>query len=146
MKILSKQFYALLYDILILIAVSMLATAMFQAFSYALFYENEAFDESFLKAGLGHLKVWLQMTLVAIYFAYYHFSFVHGGQTIGMKSWKIQLKSRNARLTVTQTLTRFILAWPSFLLFGLGYLYALKDAHCHSIPDKFSGTEIVYKT
>ncbi|MCJ8315194.1 MAG: RDD family protein [Saccharospirillaceae bacterium] len=176
MRILAKQFYALLYDVMILIAFSMVVTAAFEWVVH--FFINEqhaiestfiksgwiditicyqwaqelflvdksAFDEAFLKSGLGKLTTVLQVTLMLCYFLYYHFSYVNGGQTIGMKSWKIKLESQTGKLKLSQTLVRFVLAWPSFFLCGLGYLSALKNEHCLSIPDKYSGTAIIYQS
>ena len=145
MRILAKQFYALLYDAMILIAFSMVVTAAFEGIANLFIYEAHELDEAFLKSGLGNLTIVLQLTLSACYFLYYHFSYMRGGQTIGMKSWKIKLESTTGQLKLSQTLLRFVLAWPSFFLCGIGYLSALKNEHCLTIPDKYSGTTIIYK-
>ncbi|BCE01597.1 RDD family protein [Marinicellulosiphila megalodicopiae] len=145
MKLLSKQFYALCYDVMILIGFTMLVAALFQWADHLFFYQGEQFDEAYLKSGVGPLKIPMQITLMLCYFFYYHFSFTHGGQTIGMKAWKIQLISTTGKLKLSQTLVRYLLAWPSFWLGGIGYFTAFKDEYSRSIPDKYSGTQIILK-
>ncbi len=76
--------------------------------------------------------------------AYFYFAgqWVRGGQTLGMKTWRI-------RLTVPGKMTppswsaatlRFVVATCSGLLFGLGYLWALWDHEGLTLPDRLSGT------
>ncbi len=82
---------------------------------------------------------WL-ITLPAIYF-YFIYSWIKGGQTLGMKSFKIILINNNYR----QTNLRFIYAMLSFLLCGFGFLYQLFNKKNLALHDKWSHTYLIRK-
>lgn len=65
--------------------------------------------------------------LVAVSWAYFALSWRRGGQTLGMKCWRIRVVDEDAgdRLTWRQTLVRFAVGLLSWLPLGLGYWWAL---------------------
>lgn len=66
------------------------------------------------------------------------------GQTLAMKTWKLRLVgAAGARITLRQALLRYVLAWPSLLLGGLGILYAPFDRERRFLHDRLSGTSVV---
>jgi uncharacterized RDD family membrane protein YckC len=69
---------------------------------------------------------------------------MHGGQTLGMRAWKLQLRNlRPGPMSWWQMLLRFLAAVPSGLLFGLGYLWILVDRQHLSWHDRLSETTVV---
>lgn len=83
------------------------------------------------------------IAIVSIYF-YFTWSWVKGGQTLGMRAWKFKIvQSNNAPITHAQALLRFTLAWVSFGLFGLGFFYQLWDENRLTLHDKYSHTQLM---
>ena len=86
------------------------------------------------------VKAYLFLTLF-VYFAWF---WLHGGQTLAMKTWRIRLVSADGRpLRPAQALLRFALAWPSLLLFGAGLLWALFDRDRQFLHDRLAGTRLI---
>ena len=69
---------------------------------------------------------------------------MHGGQTLGMRAWKLQLRNlRPGPVSWWQVLLRFLTAIPAGLLGGLGYLWLLVDRQHLCWHDRYSETTIV---
>jgi len=82
--------------------------------------------------------------LLFISFFFYGWFWMHGGQTLGMRAWRLQLHNlRPGPFSWWQILLRFLVAIPSGLLFGLGYLWQLVDRKNLSWHDRYSETTIV---
>ncbi len=81
--------------------------------------------------------------LLGCYFLWYG---RHGGQTLAMQTWNIQLQSVNGLVpTWSQLALRYLLAWPSLLLYGAGLLWAFFDRDRQFLHDRLAGTRIVLK-
>jgi uncharacterized RDD family membrane protein YckC len=66
------------------------------------------------------------------------------GQTLGMIAWRIQATSADGTMmTRRQAIIRFLLAWPSFWCFGIGFLWLYVDKNHDALHDKFSGTQVI---
>ncbi|QOC24144.1 RDD family protein [Wenzhouxiangella sp. AB-CW3] len=100
----------MLYDGLLLIALWMIATAII---IIPMGGEIEA----------GSLLYQLYLLLVA--WIYLGFCWLHGGQTLGMKAWRIRLVSDHRPVTWMTTLVRFVVAIASLLCFGIGLFWSL---------------------
>jgi uncharacterized RDD family membrane protein YckC len=69
---------------------------------------------------------------------------MHGGQTLGMRSWRLQLRNlRDGPISWWQALLRFMVAIPSAGLLGLGYFWMLVDKRKLTWHDRYSETTIV---
>ncbi|MBL6726937.1 MAG: RDD family protein [Methylophilaceae bacterium] len=71
---------------------------------------------------------------------YYIFSWVRGGQTIGMKAWRLQLLvgTKNIHFFVL----RYLLASAGLFFFAIGYIPIIfRDRPFH---DKILGSKIIY--
>jgi len=70
------------------------------------------------------------LVLLVLSYAYFAFSWRRGGQTLGMKCWRIRVvdEQGGTRLTWRQTLVRFGMALVSWVPLGLGYWWALTGA------------------
>lgn len=82
--------------------------------------------------------------LGVVIYVYFAWQWQQGGQTLGMKTWRICLRSTNDKpLTWWRMMVRFMVAVFSFFAFGLGFLYSLRDANRHTWHDKASETELI---
>ncbi len=85
---------------------------------------------------------WLHIFLLL--FAYFAWCWLHGGQTLPMKTWKLRLVDvSGAPLRPAQALLRYMAAWPSISLMGIGILWALFDREGLFLHDRIAGTRIV---
>ncbi|MBX2807655.1 MAG: RDD family protein [Cellvibrionaceae bacterium] len=127
---LLRRIAAIGYDSLLIMAVSM---------AYGLLYIGLAklFGglDSDRPAGLGFQLGWL-LTLVG----FYCYFWMRGGQTTGMRAWRIQLVHRNGGSPqLIQCVIRLITA-----LFGWTFfITALFDKHQQCLHDKWSKTRLV---
>mgnify|MGYP001480312817 CR=1 FL=1 len=85
-------------------------------------------------------------TLFCICFFYYSTSWRRGGQTIGMKAWRIRLLNENhgKPLQVSQCMLRTAIGFFSLLAAGLGFWWMLFDKRQRTWHDIASLTRIVY--
>jgi len=86
----------------------------------------------------------LQCALFALASVYFIWQWLHGGQTLAMKTWRIRVVAvGNAPLDLRRAILRFALAAASTLLFGLGFAWALIDRDRQFLHDRLAGTRIV---
>jgi uncharacterized RDD family membrane protein YckC len=87
---------------------------------------------------------WAHCFLVLlIYFVWF---WLHGGQTLAMKTWRIRLVSVDGRpIRPAQALLRYLLCWPGILLIllGIGILWAVFDRDGQFLHDRLSGTRLI---
>lgn len=85
--------------------------------------------------------LWLHIfVLLGIYFIW---CWTQGGQTLPMKTWKIQvLNTDGSPLRPLQALLRYCAAWLSCLLLGLGFAAAFFDAQRRSLHDRIADTQL----
>lgn len=70
----------------------------------------------------------LRATLLAVTAAYFVLSWSRGGQTIGMRAWRLRVVSADgSALPWPRAILRFALALLSLLACGLGFLWCLVD-------------------
>jgi uncharacterized RDD family membrane protein YckC len=125
-----RRLAALLYDSLLLLAIWFIATASLLPLT-----GGEAIEAN---------NPFLTTYLLFISFFFYGWFWRHGGQTLGMRSWQLQLQNlREGRVSWLQCLLRFIVALPAGLLFGLGYVWMLFDKRKLTWHDRYSETRIV---
>lgn len=67
------------------------------------------------------------------------------GQTLAMKTWKVRLVAADGgRPDIDQLILRFLLAWPSVLVLGIGLFWAPFDRDRQFLHDRLSGTRLVF--
>jgi uncharacterized RDD family membrane protein YckC len=109
---LIRRLAAIAYDSVLLLAVLFVATAILLPFN-----AGEAFTRQ---------QLFYPAYLLIISFMFFGWFWTHGGQTLGMRSWKIVIMTENEqKLTWSQALLRFIFAIISWTCLGLGFLWAL---------------------
>ncbi len=81
---------------------------------------------------------------VGLLFLLYGWFWTHGGQTLGMRAWKIRVVTLNCHpLNWQQALFRFVAAFVSLLVVFVGFLIALFDPNKLGWHDRFSRTRLV---
>lgn len=129
---LLRRLGAIAYDLLILAAISIAATA-----AMLLLAKGQA-----IAAG----TLWYQLFLAGILIAYFAVSWWRRGQTIGMVAWRLRVISTDGRkVTLQQCLIRAVMAVLSWLPAGLGFFWALIDDRRRGWHDLVSGTELVFE-
>lgn len=97
-------------------------------------------------AGFGMVasakQLWLH--LVILLMLYFVWCWLNGGQTLPMKTWKLRLANPDGSpLRPTQAILRYLAAWPSIALFGVGILWAIFDRDKQFLHDRIAGTRII---
>lgn len=104
---LARRFAAMAYDALLLTALLIFATA-----PVTLFTGGEA-----TRSGNPFVSTWLFM----VSFLFFAWFWTHGGQTLGMRAWKIRLQQVDGQaISLWQALLRFITGLPAWVVFLLG--------------------------
>jgi len=89
-------------------------------------------------------KILVQALAFGITAAYFVASWTRGGQTIGMKPWRLRVvRIDGAPLRFGQAALRFVAALISLAPAGLGFWWALFDAHGRTWHDIVAGTQFV---
>jgi len=92
----------------------------------------------------GWLRHVFQVYLFLVIGIYFVGSWLHRGQTLAMKTWKLRLVGAGgARITLRQAILRYVCAWPCLVLGGIGILYAPFDRERRFLHDRLAGTCIV---
>jgi len=122
---------AIFYDLLLLIGILFVATALILPFN----------------AGQAFTTNWFySLYLIIVSFVFYGWFWTHGGQTLGLRAWKLQVLTFDKKtITWLQAFWRFSGAIASWSLFGLGFLWSLTNKNKRCWHDVLSKTDIFYK-
>jgi uncharacterized RDD family membrane protein YckC len=95
-------------------------------------------------AGFSVARPFFQLYLLALCGAYFVWHWLHGGQTLPMKTWRIKLVTRGGGpLTLRRGVYRFTFALIGLALFGIGFLWAFIDRERQFLHDRLAGTLLV---
>ena len=126
---LFTRLVAMFYDSLLLLSVLLIATALALLASKGTLHYHNPFFRTFL---------------FLICFSFYTWFWLHGGQTLGMRAWRLRLQRIDGGpITLWQALLRFMVAIPSLALAGLGLLWILVDRDHLAVHDRISESTIV---
>lgn len=91
------------------------------------------------------LAAWAELALLwAVTGGYAVLSWRYGGQTLGMRPWRLKVLGADGRIAPTRALVlRFAVATLSLAAGGLGFLWSLFDRERRSWHDLASGTVLV---
>lgn len=125
-----------------------LAAIFYDTWLVAAIWLLGAIADTLIRAGLGlaaagpHLP--LQLYLLAAPGLFFGWFWTHGGQTLGMRAWRLKLlDATGAPVGWRQAWIRYAAAWVSLLAFGLGYLWVWIDRDGRAWHDRLSGTRLV---
>lgn len=135
---LIRRLVALIYDSLLLFGILFLATLIIVA-PYNLITGNPL---ELTSSHPLHLPYLLYLNTIA--FVFFGWFWTHGGQTLGMRTWRIRVVRFDGHpLTWAQALSRFCLAVLSGLLLGIGFIWALFNAQRLTLHDQLTKTHLV---
>ena len=81
--------------------------------------------------------------LFLILLLYFSWQWLHGGQTLAMKTWRIKLVSADGKaIRPAQALLRYAAAWLGTIFFGIGFLWAAIDQEGRYLHDRLAGTKL----
>lgn len=88
--------------------------------------------------------VWFPAALLAIAAAFFCGFWVHGGQTVGMRAWRIRVVREDGRpLKWPRAAARFGLGLLAALPAGLGLWWGIFDARKRGWHDRLTDTRVV---
>lgn len=132
---LLRRLGAMLYDGLLLLAVLMVATALFLPLT-----GGEALERHTHPA----LAFAYRMALLLLVVGFHGLSWTRRGQTLGMASWHLRVEREDGRLlTWGDSLRRLGWGLLSLLPAGLGFAWILVDRQRRAWHDRLSGTRVV---
>lgn len=143
-----RRLAAMIYDILVSVAVGMVA-AMVMLLVLVILLENGVLDMN----GTEHVSDFIQQSVlyktviqnwVAVWvISFFAWFWKNGGQTIGMRAWRLRLFSTNDKsLGYSRVLLRIFVSFC-----GLGTLLVLLDfRHKLALQDRIAKTEILVLT
>ncbi len=138
---LPRRLAALFYDGLLLAAVCISATIFALAFKALLLGLPSISADTPALGGL-----WYQGLLLALWVLFFLAFWLRGGQTPGMRAWRLRLQRPDgAEIRWWQGCLRLLAAPPALLCGGLGYWWALFDRGGRSWPDLLSASIIVFQ-
>lgn len=128
---LARRLGAVLYDSLLLAALLMLVSFVYLPLVGRM-----------LPPGVN--RPLYQLLLLTVSYAYFAGFWVRGGQTLGLRTWKLRLVSRDGGpVTWTPATWRFLAAMFSWLCLGLGFLWVIVDPEKLAWHDRLSNTRLV---
>jgi uncharacterized RDD family membrane protein YckC len=132
---LLRRLAAVLYDSLLLLALLMVATALFLPFT-----GGEAIDPR-----RNPVIEWVyRAVLLLITIGFFGIFWTKRGQTLGMASWRLRVEREDGgTLGWSDTVRRLAAALLSWLPLGLGWLWILVDPEHRAWHDRLSRTRVV---
>jgi uncharacterized RDD family membrane protein YckC len=89
----------------------------------------------------------IRIYLLVVAFLYFAWFWGHGGQTLGMRAWRLRLLARDgSRPRLKMVAIRFLASIASWLPLGGGYLWMLVDPRHEAAHDRISRTIIVHES
>ena len=126
---LLRRLLAMFYDTLLLLSALLVATALVMIATRGTLSYHNPFFKTFL---------------FLICYGFYNWFWLHGGQTLGMRAWRLRVQGRDGRpISIWQALLRFMTAIPSLALGGLGFFWMLVDPQKMTLYDRISESVVV---
>ena len=126
----GRRILSLLYESLLVTAIAICA---------GLAFHGAAQDR--LSGAARHVFQLYLFLVIGIYFVA---CWTRRGQTLPMQAWKIRVVGADGRpVSAGRAALRYVLAWPSLMLFGGGLIWAFFDRDRQFLHDRLAGTKIV---
>lgn len=113
-----RRLLALVYDLLIVVAIVMVVGLLCQLATHGQLIRTE---------GHAQIPVWYRPLQGLVVSAYFISSWLFGGQTVGMRPWRIRLTARDGgRPTIQQAVLRLLVAAAPLLVLTLAPTLGLR--------------------
>jgi len=133
----GRRVAAGIYDALLLVGVLMVYTAALLFLTHGSAVLGETVGEAWAGA--------YRISLLVVIGAYFVGNWMHSGQTLGMRAWRLHAVDANGRrLTAGPATLRFVLALGAWLPAALGVLWLYLDPERLALHDRLSGTRVVF--
>lgn len=130
-----RRIAALFYDLLVLVAIWMATSALI-----LLAFQGKV-DVAHQPPLYHHL---LQTALLLVTALYFIASWRKGGQTIGMRAWRVRIvDAMDQPPDLRRCLLRFACALLSLLALGAGFFFCLFDPQRRAWHDRMAGTRML---
>ncbi len=130
---LFRRLFAIFYDVFLLSAILLVFSAIAMTLNHSKEIET---SDSFRPV--------YAIFMLGICYLYFSWFWIHGGQSLGMKTWRIQLQSIDGKnISWKITAIRFFSAIVSWGVFGLGFLWSLFDEKNRGWHDLMSKTVLI---
>lgn len=141
---LLRRFAAMVYDSLLLMAISILYGAVMTGINVAI--KGVPATGERISWGIFGVVVFIGWILTIGYFFCYFWH--RSGQTLGMKTWRMKVVNReNLNCpNYSQCIIRFLCAPISLCLFGIGYWLMYLNPERQTLHDKISKTRTLLVT
>ena len=132
---LLRRLAAAVYDGLLLAGLLMLASALWLPIT-----GGEAVQRG------TPLFLLFQLYLLLVCFAFFAWFWTHGGQTLGMRAWRLKLVTCDGGpIGLARALGRLGAAIVSAVPAGIGFWWALFDRERACLHDGWAGTRVLYE-
>jgi uncharacterized RDD family membrane protein YckC len=130
-----RRFGAMLYDLLLVLALLFILTALFLPFTGG---------EAITPRESGGIERIYQVTLLLAVVLFFGLFWTRRGQTVGMLAWRLRVERNDGTLlTWRDALLRLAGACVSLAALGLGYFWIWIDRDRLAWHDRWSGTRVV---
>lgn len=128
---LLRRLVAILYDSLLLCGILLLVSLPLPLIPQAIYQ-------------MWWVQLLVQLYLLVCCLLFFGWFWVHGGQTLGMRAWRIRVVQLDGSgLSWRVATIRFFAAIASWLILGLGFLWVLFDKDKKSWHDHLSRTRLI---
>jgi uncharacterized RDD family membrane protein YckC len=125
-----RRFAAIAYDTLLLAALLLVLAALVVGLR----------GQQAIEPG----TLWWQVSLIAVWWLFFAGFWSRGGQTLGMRAWRIRLvRDDGGPVSLRVATARLAAAWLSLLPAGAGYWWSLIDRERRCWHDRLTGTRVV---
>lgn len=138
-----RRLAAIFYDFMLVIALVMIVTWIYQQGILRLIYGSEQLT-LLAEQGLLDRDPILSSLLLLSIFAFFAKFWTHTGQTLGMQAWNIRVQNADgSAIDLWQALLRFVISIVSWLPFAMGYWWLLISKHKNTWHDAYSDSVTV---
>jgi len=139
---LVKRLLAIIYDLILLTAIFFVTGIVMSTLTTFIVNNGNAITEEHSFYIMNQVIILCALFISSLIF--YGWFWTHGGQTLGMKTWRIKLVSENSdTISWKQANIRFFCAILSWSIFGIGFFWSLIDSKNRCWHDILSSTRLI---
>ena len=128
------------YDSVLLLAIILVAVSLFTIGIELTFGKNASAE----MLQNPWIKLLYQLYLIVVSALFFIWFWSNGGQTLGMKVWKLRLiNAENHPLTYRQASLRLFMLVITCLPFGIGFFWMLFSGDKRTLYDRWSATQML---